>query len=310
MSNNKGGEISLKPYQFCNLVECNVDDVTTQEELELRVTGAATIATLQAGYTDFSYLRDVWRTTTEEDALIGVGLTGIASGRSLGLNYSRAATVAVETNKIVSELIGINPAKRVTTIKPSGTSSLILGTSSGIHAWFAPYYKRRVRYGINEPITGFLLDTIPRFMEMDQSSPGTAILTLPMKAPDSAILRDEGALATLERIKKFYSEWIIPGHIEGENTNNISATVNVRDDEWDLITDWMWRNREYYHGISLLPYDGGSYTQAPLEEITSDEYFDLYDKLGDFDISQFKESEDNTNLVGELACSGGSCEVR
>jgi ribonucleoside-triphosphate reductase (thioredoxin) len=145
-------EIALRPNQFCNLCEVNVSDIESQEDLNARVKAAAFIGTLQAGYTNFHYLRDVWKRTTEKDALIGVSMTGIGSGVVLGYDMKEAAKIVKEENSRVAEIIGINKSARTTTVKPAGTTSLTLGTSSGIHAWHNDYYIRRIRVGKNESI--------------------------------------------------------------------------------------------------------------------------------------------------------------
>ena len=149
---NPCAEINLKPNQFCNLCEVNASTIESQEDLNARVKAAAFIGTLQASYTDFHYLRDVWKKTTEKEALLGIGMTGIASGAVLNFSLKEAAKIAVEENARLAEVIGINKAARVTCVKPSGTTSLVLGTSSGIHAWHDDFYLRRIRIGKNEAL--------------------------------------------------------------------------------------------------------------------------------------------------------------
>tara|TARA_Y100001973_G_C5180210_1_gene324401 strand:+ start:148 stop:1347 length:1200 start_codon:yes stop_codon:yes gene_type:complete len=303
-------EIALRPFQFCNLVEVNVSNVSDQTDFEKRVEAATFIATLQASYTDFHYLRSVWKRNTEKDALIGVSMTGIASGKVLSLDMKAAAEIVKTENKRVAKLLGINPAARTTCVKPAGTTSLTLGTSSGIHAWHGTHYLRRLRLGKNEEIYSYLMETIPELMEDDYFSPHAgAILAVPQKAPAGAILRNERALDLLERVKKVSQEWIKPGHVKGQNTHNVSATVTIQEDEWETVGDWMWQNRAYYNGLSVLPYDGGSYVQAPFEEISESEYNDFVAYLGAIDLSKVVETQDETNLQGELACAGGSCEI-
>ena len=303
-------EIALRPYQFCNLTEINASNVDSQEEYEARAKAGAFIGTLQASYTDFHYLRDVWRRTTEKDALIGVSMTGIASGAVLNLDMKKAAKLVKEENKRVAALIGINPAARTTCVKPAGTTSLTLGTSSGIHAWHSDYYIRRVRVGKNEAIYGHIAKEHPELVEDEYFRPhDTAVISVPQKSPDGAILRTETALSLLRRVKKVNSEWVRPGHGKGQNAHNVSATISVRDNEWDKVGEWMWKNRKVYNGLSVLPYDGGSYTQAPFEECTQEEYENLVKTLKKVDLTRVIEDEDNTDLTGELACAGGSCEI-
>ena len=303
-------EIALRPYQFCNLCEVNASDIDSQEDFEKRVKGAAFIGTLQAGYTDFHYLRDVWKRTTEKDALIGVGMTGIGSGVVLGYDMKVAAQAVKDENERVAGLIGINKAARATTVKPSGTSSLVLGTSSGIHAWHNDYYLRRIRVGKNEAIYTYLSIYHPELVEDEYFRPhDTAVITIPQKAPEGSILRYESVFQMLERVKKVAQEWIKPGHRSGQNTHNVSATVSIKEDEWDLVGDWMWKNRKFYNGLSVLPYNGGTYTQAPFEDCTKEDFERLVATLKDVDLTKIVELQDNTDLRGEAACAGGACEI-
>jgi len=304
-------EIALRPFQFCNLCEVNVSDIESQEDLNARVKAAAFIGTLQAGYTDFHYLRDVWRRTTEKDALIGVSMTGIGSGTVLGYNMKEAAKVVKEENIRVAELIGINKSARTTTVKPAGTTSLTLGTSSGIHAWHNDYYIRRIRVGKNEAIYNYLAINHPELVEDEYFRPhDTAVISIPQKAPEGAILRTESPFQLLERIKKVHLEWVKPGHRSGNNTHNVSATVSLRDEEWDMAGEWMWENRDHYNGLSVLPFNGGTYTQAPFEDCTEEVYNEMMKSLHSVDLSKVIELDDATDLKGELACAGGACEIK
>jgi ribonucleoside-triphosphate reductase len=357
-------EIALRPYQFCNLSEVNVSDVENQEDLNARVEAAAFFGTLQAGFTDFHYLRDIWKKTTEKDALIGVGMTGIGSGVVLKYNLEEAANVAKLSNEETAKIIGINAAARVTTVKPSGTSSCVLGTSSGIHAWHNTYYLRSIRLGKNEALYTYLAINAPELLEDDFFRPETqAVVRIPQKAPEGAILRTESALDLLERTKKFNLEWVRMGHRSGANTNNVSATISIdksRDynnysdekklnilykhynktpgsfhsvpwqasqssevlvfewnkikhlyikDEWEVVGDWMWNNRDTFNGLSVLPYDNGTYVQAPFEDISVEEFERRMEVLKDIDLTKVIEIEDITNHNQEAACAGGRCEV-
>jgi ribonucleoside-diphosphate reductase alpha chain len=303
-------EIALRPYQFCNLCEVNASDIESQEDFEQRVKGAAFIGTLQAGYTDFHYLRDVWKRTTEKDALIGVGMTGIGSGVVLGYDMKAAAEAVKQENERVAELIGINKSARTTTVKPSGTSSLVLGTSSGIHAWHNDYYLRRIRVGKNEAIYTYLAINHPELVEDEYFRPhDTAVITIPQHAPEGSILRYESVFQMLERVKKVAQEWIKNGHRTGQNTHNVSATVSIKEDEWELVGEWMWNNRKFYNGLSVLPYNGGTYTQAPFEDCTKEDFDRLLGTLKDVDLTKVVELQDNTDLRGEAACAGGACEI-
>ena len=306
-------EIALKPFQFCNLCEVNVSDIESQEDLNGRVKAASLIGTLQAGYSDFHYLREVWKRTTEKEALIGVSMTGIGSGVVTHWTYSmtEAAEIVKAENERVAKILGINCAARCTTVKPAGTTSLALGTSSGIHAWHNDYYLRRVRVGKNEAIYSYLSKHHPELLEDDKFRPhDTAIITVPQKAPKGAILRTESPFDLLERVKQVTKEWIKPGHRKGNNTHNVSATISIKNDEWDAVGEWMWENRKFYNGLSVLPYDGHTYVQAPFEDCTKEEYNRLVTTLHEVDLSRVVELEDMTDLAGEAACAGGACEIK
>ena len=304
-------EIALRPYQFCNLCEVNASDIESQEDLNARVKAAAFIGTLQAGYTEFHYLREIWQETTEKDALIGVSMTGIASGRVLGYDMTEAANIVKRENARVARNIGIKSAARCTTVKPAGTTSLALGTSSGIHAWHNKYYVRRMRVGKNESIYGYLKFKHPSLLEDDYFRPhDTAVISIPQKAPSGSILRTESAFDLLERVKKVATEWVVPGHRKGSNTHNVSATISLKDNEWEDAGEWMWENRNHYNGLAVLPYDGGTYMQAPFEDISASQYKEMLQSLEDIDLTKIIETEDETDLAGELACAGGACEIK
>ena len=303
-------EIALRPYQFCNLTEINTSNIVDQDDFNQRARDAAFIGTLQAGYTNFHYLRSIWQKTTEEEALIGVGMTGIASNAIAELDEQEAANVAADTNFIISAAIGIRSAARVTTVKPSGTSSLVVGSSSGIHGWHAPYYLRRMRFGKDETIYKYLKKAIPRLVEDEYFRPDSqAVIAIPQAAPHGATFRSEDALSLLERVSRYNKNWVGTGHRDGDNRNNVSVTVSIKDGEWEEVGEWMWENKEDYNGISVLPYDGGTYKQTPFEDISEEQYNELSKYLTDIDLSKVIEKEDNTDLAGEAACAGGACEV-
>jgi ribonucleoside-diphosphate reductase alpha chain len=303
-------EIALRPYQFCNLCELNVSDIESQEDLNERSRAAALIGTLQAAYTDFHYLRDVWKKNTEKDALIGVGQTGIGSGVILNYDLKKAADIAKEENARIATIIGINKAARVTTVKPSGTSSLVLGTSSGIHAWHAPYYVRRMRVGKNEALYTYLNINHPELVEDEYFKPTIqAVISVPQKAPEGSILRSESAIELLERVRKFNVEWVKKGHRKGANTNNVSATVSITETEWEEVGQWMWKYKDTFNGLSVLPYFGGTYTQAPFEDITEEQFNEMTSHLQGLDLTKVVEFNDETNLMDQAACAGGACEI-
>ena len=303
-------EIALRPYQFCNLCEVNVSNIEDQDDLNARVKAAAFIGTLQAGYTEFHYLREIWQETTEKEALIGVSMTGIGSGVVLDYDMKKAADVVKRENSRVAKLIGINKAARTTTVKPAGTTSLTLGTSSGIHAWHNTYYVRRLRVGKNEAIYNYLQIHHPELIEDDYFRPhDTAVVSIPQKAPSGSIMRTESPFQLLERVKKIATEWVRAGHRTGSNSHNVSATISLKENEWEAAGEWMWENRNYYNGLSVLPYDGGTYIQAPFEDITKAKYNEMMKTLIDIDLAKVVELEDNTDLSGEIACAGGACEI-
>lgn len=327
-------EISLRPFQFCNLCEVNVSDIENLEDIESRIQAASFFGTLQAGFTDFHYLRPIWKQTTERDALIGVGMTGIASEKIMDYDLISLAAIVKTVNTDIAKIIGINEAARTTTIKPSGTTSCVLGTSSGIHAWHNDYYIRRIRVMKNDPLYTYLFINNPELVEDDKlRSHDTAVISIPQKAPEGSILRTESAMDLLERTKLFNLNWVRAGHRKGANTNNVSATVSINKDkyyrhwpsgikphdkfdhvdvvdEWEVVGDWMWDNKESFNGLSVLPYDNGSYIQAPFTDCTEDEYNDLMSKLKDIKLEDIIEIDDNTDLKGEAACAGGQCEIK
>ena len=315
-------EIGLRPFQMCNLCEVNVSNITNQEDLNNSVAVASFFGTLQAGFTDFHYLRPIWKQTCDKDALLGIGMTGIGSGEILKYDLDIAAHVAKTTNAAISGIIGTNEAARITCIKPSGTTSCVLGTSSGIHAWHAPYYLRTVRFNKNEDIASYLIVNHPELCEDDVLRPhDTLCVRIPIKAPEGSIYRTETAIDTLERVKKFSQEWVKPGHITGANTHNVSATISIDKnrfysnddylpkDEWEVVGQWMWENKEYYNGLSVLPYFGGSYKQSPFEDITKEEYEERISSLKAIDLTKVIEVDDNVEFSQVSACAGAQCEI-
>jgi ribonucleoside-diphosphate reductase alpha chain len=238
-------------------------------------------------------------------------------------------------NRDLSALIGTNEAARITCIKPSGTTSLVLGTASGIHAWHASHYLRTMRFNKNEDIAMYLEINHPELCEDDVLRPkDTVCVRIPVAAPEGSILRTETALDTLERVKKFSTEWVKPGHNNGANTHNVSATISIDNDrkyisvnmsdgkgsrytqtddgflnEWEAVGNWMWDNREVYNGLSVLPFFGGTYKQAPFEDITEEEYNNRIKSLKSIDLTKVMELDDTVDFGAIAACAGGACEV-
>ncbi len=308
---NPCAEISLRPFQFCNLVTINASDITDQQDFNNRAKAATFIATLQASYTNFHYLRDVWKKTTEKEALIGVSMTGIASGTTLQLNLREAANIVKEENERIAKKIGINKAARTTTVKPEGTTSLVLGSSSGIHAWHNDYYIRTLRVGKNESIYKYLLDNCPELLEDELFKPKTqAIISVPQKAPDDAITRRESAMDLLSRVSLVWNQWVVGGHRKGNNVNNVSTTVSIKPEEWSAVGEWMWEHRDEFTALSVLPFEDHIYPQAPFQDITKNEYDILINSLHTIDLSNVIELEDETAIQDTVACGGNACEVK
>lgn len=306
-----GCEIALRPYQCCNLTEINAGTVVDQQDLNDRARAASFLGTLQAGYTDFHYLNHNWKLACEADALLGVSMTGIAAGSVTDLNMVEAAYIVKEENKRVADRIGINPAARCTCVKPAGTTSLVLGVSSGIHAWHGDYYIRRMRAGKNEALAQYLMKVAPQLVEQDVQVPHQVVLSFPQKAPDGACTRDESMFDLLERVSLVSQDWVHPGHIYGINVHNVSCTISVKEDEWKGLTEWMWKNREFYNGISVLPFfNSEAYPQAPFEDCTKEKYESMLPYLKGININDVQEMNgDDIDLAAELACSGGMCEI-
>ena len=306
---NPCAEIALRDHQMCNLVEINATNIRSQGDLNERAEVASFIATLQAGYTDFHYLRDVWKRQCEKDALLGVSMTGICSGRIYDFNLKEAVKKILTVNEETASEIGINKAARTTCVKPAGTTSLVLGSSSGIHGWHAPYYIRRVRVGKNESLYGHVEKNIPNLVDDDFEKPHLqAVFEFPQKAPENAIYRTESPIDTLERVQYFYENWVVPGHRSGNNKHNISATVSIKEEEWDTVGKWMWNNNGCYNGLTVMPWDYGSYRQLPFEEIDKKEYNKRMKDFVGLNMKTIKEEDDNTDLQGEIACAGGKCD--
>ena len=328
---NPCSEIILRPNQFCNLSEVVVREDDTLDSLKEKVRIAAILGTLQATLTDFRYLRAVWKKNTEEEALLGVSLTGIMdakitnSGKDLDVVLSTLREVAVETNKKWAKRLGINQAAAITCVKPSGTVSQLVNSASGIHPRFSPYYIRTVRADSKDPMAQYMLKAgFPcevdatkvtrkpsvdndrshlRPTEQDLYHGTTLIFSFPVKSPEGAIYTtDMGALEQLKLWKIYQDNWC---------EHKPSITVYYKDDEFFDICSWMWNNFDMMSGISLLPYSDHTYDQAPYTECTEAQYTALQKVMPEFDwqaLAAF-EFEDMTTGSQELACVGGMCEI-
>jgi ribonucleoside-triphosphate reductase (thioredoxin) len=309
---NPCSEISLLPNQFCNLTSINQSNIKDKRDFLNRVYAATLIGTVQATYTDFPYLRPIWTENTESEALLGVSFTGIADGSGLVTNewLKEGAELAKEVNKKYAQKLGINSAARICTLKPEGSASCVLGSSSGIHARHAQHYIRRIRMNKDDALAVYLKSVIPDLVEDDILSSTGVVVSIPQESPKGSILREsEDCFSLFNRALDYNQNWIKNGHISGKNTHNVSVTISVKDEEWDELREKMWENREKYTGISLLPYDGGTYQQAPFEECTKEKFEELSSLLTEIDLSKVKENEDKTERMEQLACVGGICVI-
>lgn len=307
-------EISLNSNQFCNLTTVNQTGITNKKDFLARIKAATLLGTLQAAYTDFPYLRSSWTSITEQEALLGVSFTGIADAHGVVSKewLEEGAKYALAINEKYAKKIGINPAARIGAVKPEGTCSTVVGSSSGIHERHSNgYYLRRIRINKQEALAGYLSAVIPDLVEQDVTSADTIVVTIPQESPKGSIGReDSSALKLFNNAIMYNQHWIQPSHQSGENTHNVSVTLSVREEEWEPLKKAMWKYRDKYSGISLLPFDGGSYRQMPFETC-DEETFNKYDKMvKSIDLKQIREEQDNTNRMEILACVGGMCEIK
>lgn len=304
-------EISMPSRGFCNLSSINLGTVESQEDFNERAYWCSVIGTLQAGFTDLKYVDSKWKENAEDMSLIGVSITGIASHPDITkLSFEEAVSHVKKANEEVAKILGIKPADRLTNVKPDGTGAPVLGTSSGIHSWHAKHYYRRIRVNKVEPIYEYMLKNFPDLIEDDKRKSTDGVITLVIRAPEGAVTRrNETAIEFLERVKYVFEHWVKPGHIRGDNYNNVSCTCNVKNHEWDEVREWMWENRDNYTGISLLPYSDASYDQAPFEDTNEDVYKEFAAKNYNFEFDKIKEEKNWVNFGAALACAGGACEV-
>lgn len=307
-------EASLDPFTFCNLTTINVSDLESEDDFLSRCWAASLIGTLQASYTNFSYLSPRWEKNTQHSSLLGVSLTGLASRRpeELGIDLAKGAKMVKSVNGLMAEKLGIPAAHRTTLIKPEGTTSLVLGTSSGLHAYHSPYYLRGVTVGKDEPIFPVLMELMPdNVTDLLGDPENKSFAYFPIKAPTSAISRhDESAIELLERAKSYTQEWIRTGHNLGKNPHNASITVSVKEEDWKGLTRWMWENRETYAGIALLPYWGGTHPQLPFQEVDQETFETYLSRIkGSFCAENIPEEWRKEALEDIAACAGGMCEI-
>jgi ribonucleoside-diphosphate reductase alpha chain len=306
---NPCSEIILRSGQFCNLTEVVVRENDTESELLDKIEMATILGTLQAGLTDFRYLRKKWQNNCEEEALLGVSLTGIMDNHFLATQYYETPELlhelkkqAIETNKKYAKKLGLNPAAAITCVKPSGTVSQLVNSSSGIHPRYSLYYIRRVRSDANDPLATHLRELgVP--CEPALNSSNELVFSFPIASPEGAKLREDmGAIQQLEHWLMFDEEYC---------EHKPSVSIYVREDEWLEVGAWVYKHFDRMSGVSFFPYDDHVYPQAPYEPITKEEYEKMVQEMPDMDLSlwQFDEWEDNTTASQELACSGGACEL-
>lgn len=310
-------EIALRSYGVCNLTEVNVSRCLSKEQFLKAIESATIIGTLQASYTDFKGVQPMWKHNAEADALLGVSLTGQAENIQILTpdNLREGALLSIQVNRDWAKKLRVNPAKRITTTKPSGTASSWLGTTAGVHAGHEIRYLRRVRIDRETALGKALSKHFAEFVANDQHTPSNIIMQVPIKLHDTVLLRNqENALQCLERVKLLNKHWILPGHLEGANTHNTSLTINYHEHEKEAIKDWMLNNKESYYGISLIPYDGGDYAYLPYSRPVEKELFEILEKRFNtiheaFSFDDILEKKDNTAPQAEAACAGGVCTL-
>ena len=309
---NPCAEIALRSRQFCNLTEINVASAEDKHMLRSMVWAATVLGTLQAGFTDFNYIHPDWKANADEDALLGVGMTGQAERPDLMTAEILAdlADVSKHVNKGIAELIGINPAKRIGTVKPSGTTSTVLGTSSGVHAAHAEYYLRRIRIGKMDPVAKHLVEVLPsEYIESSAFEPQNHIVCLPVHSK-GLTRKDETAIELGNRALTVRRNWIEGSHREGQNYHNVSLTINYKPEEQEELKQWMWDNREFYGGISVLPFSDAVYNHAPFEDCDQETYERLENNLPQLDLGLVQYEQKDDGREGSAACEGGLCEVK
>lgn len=306
---NPCGEVALWWDQFCNLSTMDMTKLDTDRKFQRACFAASVIGTMQAAYTDFPYISNSWREHTERDALIGVSMTGCATDRFMDLDLTAGAESVTWANLATARAIGINPAQRLTCLKPEGTTSLLLGTSSGIHPWHAAFYIRRMQFSRAEPIAQFFLDRYPEACEPWWEDPdGSVVVSFPVAAPQGANF-EKNPLTLMKQVRYIYDSWIVPGHFGGPNSHSVSFTLPCAEGDWDEVINDLWWSRESYNGATMYPLDGSTYRQAPFEEIERETFEKLENVFSGFSLDGLVEESDLTDIQGEVACAGGACEV-
>lgn len=300
---NPCSEIILRPQQFCNLTEVVVRAGDTLTDLNRKVTLATILGTLQARLVDFKFLSPEWRDTTEREALLGVSMTGIYDGPMLSpdeLAFLRI--VAASVNEEWASKLGINRAASITCVKPSGTVSQLADCASGIHPRHAPFYIRRVRGDIKDPLTLFLMDQGVPWEQCVMKPETTVVFSFPQRAPEGQTRDDVNAIQHLETWLRYQKHWC---------DHKPSVTITVREEEWPGVGAWVWKNFDWMSGVSFLPHSDHTYQQAPYESCDEATYNELAARMPELDWSQLAnyEAEDNTAGSQTLACTAGACEI-
>jgi ribonucleoside-diphosphate reductase alpha chain len=306
---NPCSEIILRPYQFCNLSEVVVRSTDTKQDLERKVRLATILGTYQSTMTHFPYLRKVWQKNTEAERLLGVSLTGILDNKLMGETsdktkamLERLRDISVDTNLQLSTELDIPVSAAITCIKPSGTVSQLVDSASGIHTRHSKYYVRRVRGDKKDPLSTFMTDQGIPSEDCVLRPESTTVFSFPKKSPDSALLREDiTAIEHLELWLMYQKHWC---------EHKPSVTISVEEHEWPEVGSWIWKNFDDVSGVSFLPYDGGTYKQAPYEECTEEEYKELLHKMPkSIEWNSLIEIDDNVEGAQTLACTAGACEI-
>jgi ribonucleoside-diphosphate reductase alpha chain len=304
---NPCSEIVLRPYQFCNLSEVVVRHDDDKQTLLRKVRLASILGTIQSTFTKFPYLRKVWQRNTEEERLLGVSLTGIydnplltTQGDELNALLTELREEARRANEEYAQLLGIPKSAAITCVKPSGTVSQLVDSASGIHPRHSKYYIRRVRGDKKDPLTQFLISQgVPNeacVYKPDQ----TVVFSFPIKAPDGITRSDVTPISHLELWLTYQRHWC---------EHKPSVTISVEEQDWPRVGAWTWENFSEISGVSYLPYDGGTYRQAPYEECEEETYNSLKASLPKINWEDFKENTDNVEGAQQLACTAGACEI-
>ena len=304
---NPCSEIILRPYQFCNLTEVVVRHDDTRETLLSKVRLAAILGTIQATFTKFPYLRRVWQRNTEEERLLGVSLTGIydskltcIQGEQLNELLAELREAARVANAEFAGILGIPTSAAITCVKPSGTVSQLVDSASGIHPRHSKYYIRRVRGDKKDPLTEFLVAQGVPAEDCVYKPTQTTVFSFPQKAPDGLTRAEVSPIEHLELWLTYQRHWC---------EHKPSVTISVEEKDWPSVGAWTWEHFDEISGVSYLPYDGGTYRQAPYEECTEDEYNALKAKMPTINWSELKENTDNVEGAQQLACVAGVCEI-